>query len=286
MISSYPDDSYHNLKDSVARKFGCKNENVCVGNGSIEIIRTFFYATVSRGDQVRTDPHTFGEYSLSARLAGAECTYQSNKNVKVHVICNPNNPTGKLLSFQELSELAKKEDASGSRLFIDEAFNELSDGAETLIGKGFSNVFVSRSLTKCFSVPGLRIGFGFGDPKLIEKMEVIRPPWTLNGFAESFALLALENYDKLEKSRQLIRTEREWLCNKFKEIGIDYIPSPTNFILLNIGQDSGKFTQDMLKQGIFVRDCSSFGLKESIRVAVRTRDENEYLVEALIRCCH
>jgi len=286
MISAYPDDSYNKLKNAAAREFGCKEDEICVGNGSIEVIRSFFYATINKGEMVRTDRHTFGEYALSINLAGGTCTYEDKKDVKVRVICNPNNPTGRILSQKEMSDIAIKESTSGVRLFVDEAFNELSDGAETLIGKGYPNVFVSRSLTKSFAVPGLRIGFGFGEPELIEKIEIIRPPWTLNGFAENFALLAIEHYDELEKSRRLIKTERKWLCKKFEEIGIDYIPSRVNFILLNIKQDSGQFTENLLKQGIFVRDCSSFGLPESIRVAVRTREENKSLVEALTRCFH
>ncbi|MDD4126843.1 MAG: histidinol-phosphate transaminase [Methanomicrobium sp.] len=286
LISSYPDDSYHELKMKVARIFGCHEEEICIGNGSIEVIRSFFYAAISKGDLVRIDPHTFGEYSLSIRLAGGICTFEKNKKIKTRVICNPNNPTGNVFSFKELSQIAGEENSKGAGLFVDEAFNELSDGAETLIGKGIPNIFVSRSLTKSFSVPGLRIGFGFGDPELIEKIEVIRPPWTLNSFAEDFALKAMDHYDELANSRKLIKTEREWLYKKFEEIGIEYLPSSVNFILLNIGRDSKTFTDRMLDEGIFVRDCSSFGLPLSIRVAVRTREENKCLVEALNKCWH
>ncbi|MDD4299943.1 MAG: histidinol-phosphate transaminase [Methanomicrobium sp.] len=284
MISLYPDDSYFELKKAAARNFGCGEDEICVGNGSVEVIRSFFYAVLKDGDLVRTDPHTFGEYSLSVKLAGGECTYNEKDSAKVRVICNPNNPTGDLLSKIELLEIAETENSKGSLLFVDEAFNELANGSETLIKKGIKNTFISRSLTKCFSVPGLRIGFGFGDCDLIDKIEVIRPPWTLNGFAADFALNALNHYDELEKSRLLIKEEREWLYRKFDEIGIEYNLSPANFILLNLGRDSSDFTLKMLKEGIFVRDCASFGLPSSVRVAVRTRDENRCLVEALQKC--
>lgn len=284
LISSYPDDSYHELKRKAARKFGCKEEEICVGNGSIEVIRSFFYAAINKGDLVRIDPHTFGEYSLSVRLAGGLCTTNESDKIKGRVICNPNNPTGNLLSFKEMSDIAEEANSKSAWLFADEAFYELADDAETLVGKGISNIFVSRSLTKSFSVPGLRIGFGFGDSEIIDRIEVIRPPWTVNGFAEDFALKALDHYDELEKSRQLIKNEREWLYKNLEECGIDYLPSSANFILLNIGCNSTEFTGKMLAEGIFVRDCSSFGLLQSIRIAVRTRDENRCLMEAMVKC--
>jgi threonine-phosphate decarboxylase len=282
--SFYPDDSYYKLKKKIANKFGCHEDEICVGNGSIEVIRSFFYAVIENGDLVRTDPHTFGEYALSVKLAGGICSSDSIKKAKVRVICNPNNPTGDLLCLKDLQNIADNIKLSGGMLFVDEAFNELAEGAESMIGKGFSNVFVSRSFTKSFSVPGLRIGFGFGDPSFIEKMEVIRPPWTLNSFAENFAYNALDHYDELLESRSLIKRERNWLYEKFDEIGISYNESCTNFILLDISRNAGDFTRDMLKRGVFIRDCTSFGLPGSVRVAVRTREENEVLVEALKKC--
>ncbi|WFN37814.1 histidinol-phosphate aminotransferase family protein [Methanomicrobium antiquum] len=284
LISAYPDDSYHELKTKVARRFGCHEDEICVGNGSIEVIRSFFYATVKKGDYVKTDLHTFGEYALSIKLAGGIHTTTEDKAIRIRVVCNPNNPTGYVYPKDELLKMADACNEKDSFLFVDEAFNDLSDKAETLIGEGISNVFVSRSLTKSFSVPGLRIGFGFGSPEIIEKIEVIRPPWTLNGFAEDFASKAIEIYDELEKSRNLINIEREWLYKKLDEIGIEYLPSGANFILLNINRDSKDFIKEMLKEGIFIRDCASFGLLQSVRVAVRTRRENICLVEALQKC--
>lgn len=288
-LSSYPDDSYRELKSAVARKFRCSADEVTVGNGSIEVIRTFFRAALSAGGHVLTEKHTFGEYDLSIRLAGGEVVHEPNAATRVRVICNPNNPTGELLSKNALLEIAAAESQRGSVLFLDEAFNELATGAESLIGCGLENVFVSRSFTKSFAVPGLRIGFGFGDPELIERMEVMRPPWTLNTFAESFAFEALKHLDELGESRRRIAAEREWLYREFDAIGIEYLPSSANFILLNIGKigiDSGEFTKRMLAEGIFIRDCASFGLPRSVRVAVRTRGENERLAEALKKCWH
>ena len=288
-LSSYPDDAYHALKSAVARKFGCRADEVTVGNGSIEVIRTFFRAVLNAGDRVRTGRHTFGEYDLSIRLAGGEVVHDGGVQSRVRVICNPNNPTGELLSKSELLEIADDELHGGGMLFLDEAFNELAAGAESLIGCGRADVFVSRSFTKSFAVPGLRIGFGFGDAGLIERMEVIRPPWTLNTFAESFAFEALKHLDELEESRRLIAAEREWLYREFDAMGIGYLPSSANFILLNLGRkglDSGEFTRRMLAEGIFIRDCASFGLPRSVRVAVRTRGENERLAEALKKCWH
>ncbi len=285
ILSSYPDDTYHALKEVIARRFGCDVNEICVGNGSVEVIRSFAYASIGRGDRIRIDPPTFGEYEYAVRLAGGSCV-PGEPNPAVRFVCNPNNPTGELLTKPNLEKMASDARKSGYILFIDEAFIELADPAQSMIASRSPNVFVLRSLTKSFSVPGLRFGFGRGDPDLIAQIERIRPPWTVNTFAEDFVLEAFAHYDELEESRRKIAIEREWLCDKFETLGLDFTPSSTNFILLNLHRDAGEFTGEMLKKDILVRDCTSFGLPSSIRVAVRNRDENRLLIEAFEACLH
>lgn len=285
LLSSYPDDRYNTLKSAIARLFQRKVEEISVGNGSVEVIRSFAYAQIRHGTIARIDPPTFGEYAFSVRLAGGECT-SKDPNAKVRFVCNPNNPTGELCQKNDLLVILDDAEKKGQILFIDEAFIELSDPGQSLMDFVSPNLFILRSFTKSFSVPGLRFGFGCGDPDLIESMEMIRPPWTVNAFAEDFALHALDHYDELEKSRKQIEIERQWLSGMFSEIGIEYLPSSTNFILLNIHRNASEITGKMLKHNLLVRDCRSFGLPQSIRVAVRTRYENRQLVEALEACLH
>ena len=283
LLSDYPDDTYHAVRSLIARNFHLKEEEITLGNGSIEVLRSFCYASIRPGDLVRVDPPTFGEYALSAGLAGGRVKSRV-RDARVRFICNPNNPTGTLLSREALSSELEITRSEGGVLCIDEAFIELADPQESLIGIRDPSLFILRSLTKAFAVPGLRFGFGVGEPDLVAQMEVIRPPWNVNAFAADFACVALSHYHELEESRRRIAEERAWLMAALRERGIEMVPPSANFILLRLSRDASPFTAEMLARGVLVRDCTSFGLSQSIRIAVRTREENRVFLEAFDAC--
>jgi threonine-phosphate decarboxylase len=282
-LTSYPDDRYEALREVIGKLFHRAPEEIAVGNGSMEIIRIFCQATLSDGDRFHVEHPTFGEYELSARLAGA-CPVEESARAQIRFICNPNNPTGTFRSADELSGILRQVASRFGILFLDEAFIELSDPGQSLVTERDPALFILRSLTKSFAVPGLRFGYGFGDPDLIARMEVLRPPWSVNTFAEEFAILAFRNYHLLEESRKRIRVEREWLEKKLRDLSLLYLPSSANFLLVNLEEPASGLASRLLAEGILVRDCASFGLPDSIRIAVRGREENEQLVEALAAC--
>ncbi|MDT8357657.1 MAG: histidinol-phosphate transaminase [Methanomicrobiaceae archaeon] len=283
LLTDYPDDTYHALKSLIARHFHRDEEEITLGNGSIEVLRSFCYASIQSGDLVRIDPPTFGEYALSAGLAGGRVEPRI-EHAKVWFICNPNNPTGTFLPREALSAELEMTRREGGVLCIDEAFIELAGPQESLIGVRDPSLFILRSLTKSFAVPGLRFGFGVGDPDLIARMEVIRPPWNVNAFAADFARVALSHYHVLEESMQRIAGERAWLTGALRERGIELVPPSANFILLHLHRDARRLSEEMLAHGVLVRDCTSFGLPQSIRIAVRTREENRVFLEAFDAC--
>jgi threonine-phosphate decarboxylase len=282
-LASYPDDRYETLREAIGRTFHRPPEEIAVGNGSMEIIRIFCQATLSDGDSFHVEHPTFGEYELSARLSGA-CPAEDPACARTRFICNPNNPTGTLRSGDELTSILRQAASGSGILFLDEAFIELSDPHESLVTVQDPALFILRSLTKAFAVPGLRFGYGFGDPDLIARMEVIRPPWSVNTFAEEFAVLAFRNYPLLEESRRKIREEREWLEKQLRDLALPVLPSAANFLLVPLDGPASRLAACLLIRGILVRDCTSFGLPDSIRIAVRRREENEQLVEALTEC--
>ncbi len=278
----YPDDTYSALKDKIGHVFSRSSDEICVGNGSAELIRVYCSVVLSSKAAVRIDPPTFGEYALSAKLAGAKVV--SGSDADLLVICNPNNPTGILQSRDEmlahLDDCAKK----NSRLFVDEAFMELAARDESISDIRSDDLFVMRSITKCLSVPGIRFGFGFGPADLIEKIETVRIPWTVNAFAEAFTMQALDHYGELVDSAEKISREREWYFARLTELGLSFAPSSVNYILVRLGRNASAFTDAMLKHGILVRDCTSFGLHDSIRISIETREMNLRVVEALREC--
>lgn len=283
VLKDYPDDRYETLKEVIADRFGRDAAEVAVGNGSIELIRAFCSAILGDGDTARIDTPTFAEYEVAVRLAGARCTADDGK-AAVRFLCNPNNPTGKLCSRSEVLRLLEGLAEQGTCLFLDEAFIELSDPRQSLVDVSHDDLFLLRSLTKSFTVPGIRFGYGFGTPELIEKVETVRLPWTVNAFAESFAIEAFRHYDRLVASRERIALERTWLSGSLDAIGLTYEPPSANYILITVPMEAAVLAGRLLSRGILVRDCRSFGLPRHIRVAVRTRDENRQLIEALEAC--
>jgi threonine-phosphate decarboxylase len=287
-LSCYPDDSYTELKERIGQVFHRDPVEICVGNGSIEIIRVFCSVMLGRPKgtgRFFIDPPTFGEYELSALLAGAERTMDPEE-AEVQFVCNPNNPTGALRSRENL--LAELETVKRQKgiLFCDEAFIALADPLQSISNVRDPGLFVLHSLTKSFSVPGLRIGFGFGDPDLVEKIETTRSPWCINAYAESFALQALLHMDELATSRAAIASERNRLGRVITDLGFTCKPSSVNYLLVDCGKDVTSLCSGLARKNILVRDCTSFGLPTCIRIAVRTADENSRLLEILASCVH
>ena len=285
-LSGYPDDTYCELKERIGDVFYRDPEEICVGNGSIEIIRVFCAVTMGRVKGTRCffiEPPTFGEYELSARLTGAERTINPEK-ADVRFVCNPNNPTGTLLHRDELQHTLETVKQYNGILFCDEAFISLADPKESLVDIHDPSLFVLHSLTKSFAVPGLRIGFGFGDPELVEKIEIARSPWCVNAYAEAFAMEALKHIDELADSRRAITKERNRLVSAIGNMGMNCYPPSVNFLLIECGRDITSLCSALAERNILVRNCSSFGLPTCIRVAVRTPDENTQLIEALGSC--
>jgi threonine-phosphate decarboxylase len=282
LLESYPDDTYTLLKERIGQIFHRSPAEIAVGNGSIELIRSFCNSVLEPGDQVSIEHPTFGEYQYSARLAGAGCTTPPS-SAKVRFLCNPNNPTGQLKSRHQMLEIL---DAvpKGGYLFVDEAFIDLADPAQSLVDSESSELFIARSLTKSFAVPGIRFGYGFGSPELVQRMEAVRSPWSVNVYAEEFALQAFCKFDQLEQSRVAIAQERFWLISQFQEMNLPLDPSKANFLLVHLPFPAKEMAERLIPRGILVRDCTSFGLPAEIRVAVRTRAENQILVEAIQAC--
>lgn len=285
-LAFYPDDSYSELKTRIGKIFCRDPSEICVGNGSVEIIRVFCAVVLGNCRPARhfyLEPPTFGEYELSARLAGAERT-EDPDTADVRFVCNPNNPTGTLSSRSDILVQLERAKRHGGLLFCDEAFIGLADPRESLSGVRDPGLFVLHSLTKTFSVPGLRIGFGFGDPDLVEKIETARSPWCVNAYAEAFAMEALLHLDDLAVSRAAIAQERDRLVVAIRELGLISLPSSVNYLLIECGREVAPLCEELARKNILVRDCTSFGLPTSIRIAVRTRDENSQLLEALATC--
>lgn len=283
----YPDDDYTFLKQVIARHHGCLPENITVGNGSVEVIRTLCHTVLEPGKRYSVSPHTFAEYDLSARLAGAELSDEDMADVIF--LCNPDNPSGKLMSRNNILEKYSEDKNNSKIVCVDEAFIDLADPDQSVHDNYNNGFFILRSLTKSFAIPGIRFGYGIGNSKLIASMEVMRPPWTVNALAESVVLSAFSKYIELAQSRILIQKEKQILLKAILNYGWICIPGSANYLLIDTRSDARIITDLFLKEGILVRDCTSFGFPTSIRIAIRTPEENLHFIRALesvSRCMH
>jgi len=285
-IRAYPDDSYHILKKTIADHHHRNPDEICVGNGSVEVIRTLCHTLLSPGTTVFIPPHTFSEYALSAQLAGASVTHSPGQQTTISFLCNPDNPSGVLKPRDEVISHIPSDQEKEGILCVDEAFIDLADPFQTVADVRNPNLFVLKSLTKTFSMAGVRFGYGIGDSDLIEAMEVMRPPWTINAFAQAMTIQAFRQYKTLEESRARIRQERERIMKSCRDMGLIPSDASANYILLETKRNARELTMRMKNEGILVRDCTSFGLATCIRTAVMTPGENDRLLEALARCLH
>ncbi len=305
-MGQYPDNRYLEFRNAAARFVGkgIKAENIIPGNGSSEIIRLVAETVIEEGDIVLIPSPTFSEYEQQCSIFGAEIRYiEQNvlpdvpndvlKGARLLFVCNPNNPTGRLFSREEIQCLIDKCRENNVVLFIDEAFIELADPSQTIVDLVESNdhLFIQRSLTKAFAIPGIRMGFGVASVKIATLLNNARLSWNLGCVAEevSTVLMNMEGgcYSRyLLESREMIAREREFLMEKLERRGFRPVESTVNFIYVDISDlsmDSTELTERMAAHGVLIRDCSSFQDlgKHHIRIAVRTREENERIVDCI-----
>lgn len=289
-IKNYPDNRYHNFRKIIADYLNVMPENIVPGNGSSELIRLFAEVVIEAGDRVIIPHPTYAEYEFQCKLLGGEIEYVYNiSNIKLNgckaiFICNPNNPTGSLIKREELLKLAEECEHNNAFLFVDEAFIELSSPEESMVDFAVEHdhVVVLRSLTKSFAIPGLRIGYVVASSNFANILNRVRLPWNLNSVAEVVVRRLLDK-EYLKSSREMIRKEREWLISRLRAIhGFKPYHSKANFILVDVNQffmSSKELADNMLKHGIIIRECSSFGLENHIRVGVKKREENIILIK-------
>ena len=300
-IKNYPDSNSSTVISNLKKYTQLKKSNLLVGNGAIEIIYNFCLAFLSKKTKVLIPIPTFQEYEAAAKLNDCNVSYFKTMNLSEDLnsfisqipkngcvfICNPNNPTGKLLRKNQLLEIIKKAKKLSTLVFIDECFIEMvPESNESIISyvKKYDNLFVLRSLTKSFALPGIRIGYAVASNQMIKILEKIKIPWSVNSLAQEAANIALKNKSHLAKSNLIIKKELHYLINKINGLeGFHCDDSSTNFILIKIKNDSTKLQKKLLRHKILIRDCKNFrGLDNHyIRIAVKSHKDNLKLVKAL-----
>ncbi len=293
----YPDGGGYYLREAIAVQTGLKRENVILGNGSNEVIELVGHAFLKPGDEVVTARHAFVVYKLMATLFGAHTVEVDDPGFKHDLgamadaitprtreifIANPNNPTGTLVSQDEIDRFMERVPESVIVVF-DEAYYEfLKEPPDTLkyVREGRPNVVVLRTFSKIQGLASLRVGYGLGSAELIEVLQKTRQPFNVNAIAQAGALAGLQDAEHQEKTRALTFEGRDWLQAEFSAMGLEYVPSHANFVLVKVGDGKAAF-QSLLKRGIIIRDMTAYGLPEWVRVSVGTMEQNRRFIAEL-----
>ncbi len=297
VLSRYPDRDALQLRRQLAEHHQTSIDHVLVGNGSAELLLLTALTFISGEKPVLICGPTFGEYQKFALMMGAPLSeYRaelSNQfipdstkidqilSVQEHdlvFLCTPNNPTGQILSRKDIHKFARKH--KNTLLLIDEAYISFSQDLETCFDPDLENLLVMRSMTKDYSLASLRLGYALGHKKTIDLISSVRPPWNVNAYAQAAGIAALADQDYLSKTLQKTWKAKQDLLKHLTELGLSPIPSKTHFFLIPVG-NAPEIRAKLLIEKIQVRDCTSFGLSNMIRIATLRPEQNQVLINAL-----
>lgn len=297
-VNRYPDSQSFYLKRKLSLSLKVEPANIVLGNGSDELIDIIIKTFVEDDENIVTSDVTFLEYEIVSRtnnrkVATVPLKYfkydlgairaKIDKKTKLLFISNPNNPTGTYVTRYEIEDFLK-EIPDNVLVVLDEAYDTFIDVDDYPFGLKYindKNVLVLKTFSKAYGLAGLRIGYAAGKAEFCAAMEKVRQPFNVNLLAQEAALAALDDKEFLKKTRNTILAGKNYLYESLSELGIAYVPSVANFILIDAGKDGVTVFKDMLQRGVIVRDMKQYGLKNFVRVTIGTKKENEKFIKAL-----
>ena len=301
-IGRYPDANGFDLKAAISKRYGVPQDWITLGNGSNDILELAAHAFVQPGQSTVFSQYSFIVYALATQAVGGrgiavpaqeyghdlEAMRQAiAPDTKLVFIANPNNPTGTFLSPVEVETFLKSV-PKNVVVVIDEAYNEYLDPGlqydSTDWVRQFPNLLVSRTFSKAHGLAGLRVGFGLAQPPITDLLNRIRQPFNVNSLAQAAAIAALNDAAFLQQSAKLNAAGYRQLVQAFDELGLEYVQSFGNFVLVKVGDDDGagaRVNLALLKKGIIVRPVGGYGLPQWLRISIGLPEENAAFITAL-----
>lgn len=291
-LNVYPDDNYADLKNAIADYIGCKTQNISVGNGSSELLDLCVKTFVDTNELILSLDPTFSMYSIYAKIVNSRYigAGQGNdfivdvddviksikeNNPKITIVCNPNNPTGTVIKKDKVLEIVKSTDEI---VIVDEAYMEF--GEESVVGEieNYKNLIIVKTLSKAFSMAGIRTGYLLANEELVKTVEKVRPPYNLNSISAFLATKALQQKDKMLVYVNQVKKEREKVYKSLLDMGIKAFQSGANFVFFYC--DDKDLEDKLVKEDVLIR---KFGgkLDNHYRVTIGTNKENNAFVEAM-----
>ncbi len=295
----YPDGGAFYLKQKLAASLNVKPEELVFGAGSNELIVFLCHAFLEKGTNLVMADKAFAVYFLAAALYEAEAIRVPMLNLghdldamlaaitpetRIIAICNPNNPTGTLITEDQIDAFMAKVPDNVVVAF-DEAYFELlpedlKPDVLKYVREGRENVIVFRTFSKAYGLAGLRIGYAVAHPELIKLIEKIRQPFNVSAMAQIAAMAAIDDVAHLEKSRETVIQGQRYLEAELEKMGIEYVPTVTNFMLIKTGRGR-EICAELQKRKMIVRPMDPYGLPEYLRVSIGTQAQNEEFIADL-----
>ena len=298
-LNRYPDGSAFYLRQAVAKKHGFTPDQIMLGNGSNDLIELVVRAFMRPGDEAVVPHPSFVVYPMIVQAVGGvrvmvmlrdyrldlEAMARAiTPTTKVVFIANPNNPTATIVTRDEVAHFMARVPERTIVVF-DEAYTEFAQGPDfpdvlAYVREG-RKVLVLRTFSKASSLAGLRIGYTIGDADAIALMNRIRQPFNVNSLGQVAALAALDDDTHVLECVRMNEAGKAFLYDEFKTLGVKYVPSRANFILVDVGRNAADIYQKLLHEGVIVRPMTSFGMETALRITIGTPDENRRLIKGL-----
>ena len=295
----YPDPDSTELKMALSEQLNLDEKTIFIANGSEAIIKLLAELFLSVGDEVIIPELTFPMFGIVSKLAEANVVLSTmtagldidltdiksriTSQTKLIFLCNPNNPTGRTLSANDITAFVKSVPVP---VIVDEANIEF--GGESVIelaGRELVNLIVLRTFSKAFGLAGFRVGFAVASQKITQGLMQISQPFPISAISQRAAAAALADSAFIKKSQQLMKQERKFIANELTKLGLEVIPSQANNLIVKLPFSSTKFVEQLNMQDVSVVDGAGFNLQgvEFIRVSPRLREANERFVEVVRR---
>ncbi len=308
IICVYPDKNYAALRKAISNYTGAEAEHIVVGNGSTELISTFI--KIAQAKQTLIVAPAYSEYEREVMLCGSEYRYFAleekeqfclnvskliaalTSDIGLLVLCNPNNPTGTIVTKIQLEQILQHCKQNNISVMIDETYMEFCDNLEECcaipLAKKFDNLFVIRGVSKFFAAPGMRLGYGISSNNVfLETLKKNQDPWSVNSVAAFAGELLFSDKEFIQKTKTLISTERKRCIEQLKQFqNMKVYHSSSNFILMKLKTNainSHQIFEKLIQKKLLVRDASSFAFLDDtfLRFCIRMPEHNTALLEQL-----
>jgi len=301
-LGRYPDANGFELKAALAARYDVPADWITLGNGSNDILEIAAHAFVQKGESVVYAQYSFAVYALATQGVGGRAIVVPAKDyghdldamaaaiegdTRLVFVANPNNPTGTFIPAHEIEAFLKKV-PSNVVVVLDEAYNEYLAAEHQFESskwvRTYPNLIVSRTFSKAYGLAGLRVGFAIAQQAVTDLMNRIRQPFNVNSLAQAAAIAALNDKAFLEKGAQNNAEGYKQMTAAFEELGLQYVPSFGNFVLVKVGDDDqagARVNLALLKQGVIVRPVGNYGLPQWLRISIGLPQENATFIEAL-----